>query len=280
MLTRPILTDKSGNASLLRDGYIVVSNFLSAEEIQGLRLAYDSYDPGISSRYYSTIDSWDRGYKHHVNLAIRQAAMRSVAQVFNHYRPLTGNFVIKRKGRKSKVYMHFDISCVDERQHESCVLWLPLMDVDLENGALQMMAGSHRFMNPIRGPGVRRYYESLYGEFERNWMTPVPMKAGDALIFLNRILHYSPPNRSRLPRIGARIDMIPTEAQAIMYHWQKGTPQDFVEVYAIDDDFYEYFRKEKAPVGAHLLRLEENRFEELAPKQLLNQLLAGNLISA
>ncbi len=258
---RIVLRDFAQQEQLLRDGFLHIRDFLSPQELESLREAYRSYDPGISSKYYSTIDSYDAAYKRHVNQAIRQAAARSLAQYFLDYRPLTGNFVIKRKGRKSKVYMHFDISCVDEREAESCVLWLPLADVDRDNGVLQMLPGSHTFMNPVRGPGVRRYYESLYGEWEKNWMQPVPMKAGDGLIFLNRILHFSAPNTVAETRVGARIDLVPAEMQALMYYWRKGIPEDMVAVYAIQDDFYEQFRKEQEPVGATLLGFQPNVFE-------------------
>jgi hypothetical protein len=258
---RIVLRDFALQEQLLRDGFLRIPDFLCSQELASLRDAYQSYDPGISSKYYSTIDSYDAAYKRHVNQAIRQAAARSVEHYLQDYRPLTGNFVIKRKGRKSKVFMHFDISCVDEREAESCVLWLPLADVGRENGVLQMLRGSHTFMNPVRGPGVKRFYESLYDEFEKSWMEPVPMRAGDGLIFFNRILHYSAPNTVSETRVGARIDLIPAEWKALMYFWRKGIPEDMVAVYAIEDDFYEHFRKEQEPVGATLLGFQPNVFE-------------------
>ncbi len=274
---RAILRDLTHQKQLGQDGYIRIPGFLSSEELHNLQDAFKRYDPGISSRYYSTIDSFDPAYKRHVNEAIRMASSRSVRLIFQDYRPLTGNFVIKRKGRKSKVHMHFDISCVDELEAESCVLWLPLSDVNKENGVLQMLPGSHTFMNSVRGPGVRRYYESLYPEFEKNWMKPVPMLAGDGLIFLNRILHYSAPNTLSETRIGARIDMVPSGQAAIMYHWRKGMPEEIVAVYAIEDDFYEHFRKEQDPVGAAFLEYQRNGFEPWNTPKILEFLRSRKL---
>lgn len=272
---RPILRDPGSNVRLLDQGYVVLKQFLGQETYAQLQTVYQDYDPQIRSKYYSTIDSCDSAYKRHVNQGIRKTIASGLAKHFERYRPLTGNFVVKRKGRKSKVHMHFDISCVDEAQFESCVLWMPLSDVHLDNGVLQMLPGSHRFMNPVRGPGVKRYYEGLYKTFERKFMVPVPMQAGDALVFLNRILHYSAPNRQSEERIAARIDLVPQEAPALMYHWDKSIPKDEVAVYAIADDFYEQFRKEQDPVGAQFLEFRKNPFTELPKKQLLHALQQG-----
>lgn len=280
MTTRSIFRDPDLQEQMIRLGYVHIPGFLNAQELDGLRRAYQEYDPGISRRYYSTIDSYDPVYKHHVNVAIRTAASRSAERVLADYRPLTGNFVIKRKGRKSKVHMHFDISCIDEEQMESCVLWMPLADVTEANGALQMMPGSHRFMNKIRGPGVRRYYEPLYSEFERHWMKVVPMKAGDALLFINRLLHYSPPNQDSETRVAARIDFIPREADALMYYWRPGMLEQDVAVYHIEDDFYEHFRKEQEPLGASFVGYRSNRFRELSRSELLSRIQQGQFVTA
>lgn len=266
---RNILNDDTLNAQMLEQGYVHLEGFLNADELEFIRNAYKSYDPNIHRQYYSTIDSADNNYKSHVNQSIRKAISRSSGIYLNHYVPMTGNFVVKTKGKKSKVNMHFDISCVDEEEFESCVVWIPLTDVDAQNGALQMLKGSHKFMNKVRGPGVKRFYEELYPYFEKNMMTVVPMKAGDALVFLNRALHFSAPNSSESPRVSMRIDMVPEEAQTIMYYWEKWLPGNMVEVYKIGLDFYENFVKESKPVGAILMAYKENIYNELSKEELL-----------
>ena len=275
---RPILHDPERNRNLLEQGYVVLKQFLNQHRLAQLQSVYRDYDPNIRSKYYSTIDSYDASYKRHVNQGIRASIASGLEEHFDQFRPLTGNFVVKRKGRKSKVHMHFDISCVDEALFESCVLWMPLSDVDVHNGVLQMLPGSHRFMNPVRGPGVKRYYEGLYKTFERKFMVPVPMQAGDALVFLNRILHFSAPNRHSEERVAARIDLVPLEAKALMYHWDKSIPEDEVAVYAIADDFYEQFRKEQDPLGAQFLEYRKNHFQELPKKQLIHAIQEGDIL--
>ncbi len=266
---RKIFREDTFNTQIENDGFVVFKNFLNSEELEFIRNAYQSYDPNIDRKYYSTIDSSDPNYKNHVNQSIRKAISRSAEIYLNDYVPMTGNFVVKTKGKKSKVNMHFDISCVDESKYESCVVWIPFSDVDANNGALQMLRGSHKFMNKVRGPGVKRYYEELYDYFEKSHMTLVPMKAGDALVFINRSLHYSAPNNADSPRVSLRIDMVPKDVQTIMYYWDKFLPKEMVEVYEIGLDFYENFVKETRPEGAKPIGHKENKHIELSKEELL-----------
>lgn len=272
-IERRIFNDDALDAQIRELGYVMVPGFLNADELAFIRKAYADYDPNIHRQYYSTIDSKDNNYKSHVNQSIRKSISRSAQQYLNRYVPMTGNFVVKTKGKKSKVNMHFDISCVDEDKFESVVIWVPLTDVDAQNGALQMLQGSHKFMNKVRGPGVKRFYEDLYPYFEKNLMTVVPMKAGDGLVFLNRALHYSAPNESDNARVSMRIDMVPEDAQTVMYYWDKFLPDNMVEVYEIGLDFYENFVKESKPVGARPVAYKENVYHELSKEQLLDYII-------
>ena len=68
-------------------------------------------------------------------------------------------------------------------------------------------------------------------------MVPVPVPAGRGIIFDHRLFHYSPDNRSGVPRVAAQLVLTPKEAQPVIAHFRPDDP-DHVRLLAIADDSY------------------------------------------
>jgi hypothetical protein len=69
----------------------------------------------------------------------------------------------------------------------------------------------------------------------------MPVKAGDAIILDDSILHHSNLNRSDRTRLSMQIIMIPSESQGIYYHRQHPGNDQYdgdVEVFAVDEEFF------------------------------------------
>ena len=64
---------------------------------------------------------------------------------------------------------------------------------------------------------------------------PVPLKAGEAIVFNHATLHFSYPNKSETPRLVAIVDLIPEEAKHLHYF---GDEDGKVHAYEIGDDFW------------------------------------------
>ena len=81
-------------------------------------------------------------------------------------------------------------------------VWMPLQDVDLRNGCMEYVQGSHLgLLHPHRSVGgdVRAHgLEAIVPDSPT--FTPVPLRAGDAVIHHSRTLHYAGRNLSTLPR--------------------------------------------------------------------------------
>jgi phytanoyl-CoA hydroxylase len=71
--------------------------------------------------------------------------------------------------------------------------WLPLVDVGLENGCLQVLPGSHRHAPPWEEEA--RDGRSV-AQLEGLRPQPVPLSVGGAILIHQHCTHVSPPNRS------------------------------------------------------------------------------------
>ena len=70
-----------------------------------------------------------------------------------------------------------------------------MVDLTDENGLLYALPESHRFVPTYRGASLPTLYKNVYEEV-RQYSTPMYLKAGQAIIFDQSILHWSKPNLS------------------------------------------------------------------------------------
>ncbi len=95
-------------------------------------------------------------------------------------------------------------------RHLSC--WVALDDVDLENGCLHVVPGMHK------GEVIEhvKYADGVHEEIPRDAVAaiapvPVPLGAGDAVVWHAKMWHMSPPNPSDRTRWGGVMVTFPTE---------------------------------------------------------------------
>jgi hypothetical protein len=89
-------------------------------------------------------------------------------------------------------------------------LWLPLVDVNQDNGCLLLVPGTQRLgalavhvhdaLNERRNANEALEIDGLDAVLARHAALPVPAAAGDALVFHTYLLHRSQPNRSAATR--------------------------------------------------------------------------------
>jgi ectoine hydroxylase-related dioxygenase (phytanoyl-CoA dioxygenase family) len=116
------------------------------------------------------------------------------AQVF------TASYVVKEPNPLSVVPVHQDWSFVDdEGEYCSTTCWIPLMDVNEENGALGIVTGSNNYYDVIRASPSPQTPHALADHYFTTfpYIKMVNMKAGEAIVFNNKTFHASPPNNSK-----------------------------------------------------------------------------------
>jgi hypothetical protein len=107
---------------------------------------------------------------------------------------------------------------VDEDRRRSVTVWCAGEPMDEANGSIGVVPRSHERVDFMRAVN-NRYYE-VHAEVaaaiaERPVLT---LAAGEAVIFDNRLVHFSPPNPSAAPRLAWRRTW-PPAGEPVFHYW-------------------------------------------------------------
>jgi hypothetical protein len=227
-----ILKDEAQNKALAEKGYAVFP-FLKPDTVEQLASYYLEFQKEEPSHFYSSTHSADMAFRKKTSDFINAILSPLVPDVLVDYKLLGGAYVVKPAHGKGILQPHQDWNLVDERKSRSYNLWIPLVDVDVKNGAVFVLAGSHARLNTYRGPGI----PSVFKEVEQHiWqkLEPLPMKAGEALFYDHALLHGSPANTSDRVRIGIVCGVIPKDVAMQLHALQDGK----IETFQCDESFF------------------------------------------
>ncbi|MFN8050293.1 MAG: phytanoyl-CoA dioxygenase family protein [Acidimicrobiales bacterium] len=224
-----------------RDGFVRVP-FLDAGQLRTLQRLWARYGPAEFEGIYSNIHDLPMP----VNREIDRTITETVSPPPGH---LDGGgvggatFLAKGTGPSSAPTPHQDWNSVDESASLSLSIWCPLVDVDEQNGALQVIAGSHRLRPTIRSIDTPSLYLDFDDELEPH-LTCVPVRAGQAVIYAHNLFHGSKANRTDAVRPAIAAGVLADGAANIHYRRvppgadATGSADDEFEILAVDRDFY------------------------------------------
>ena len=232
---------KSFNNQALQDEFeqkgFVKLPLLEASDLEKLMDAYNQFPaPDLETTFYTTHWSFDNQHRLDIDKAIRPVLHNRVLPYLQGYKACAGIFLVKRPGDDGEFHVHQDWTLVEETIYRGITVWVALCDTDVENGCLHVVPGSHLYCNNIRGANIEPPIHQIKPMIESEFCVPVPMKAGEAIFFDHRLLHYSPANQSAATRISVGLVVIPEETTFIHYH-RENENDDFVSKYITDDNF-------------------------------------------
>ena len=235
-----------------KQGYILVSSLINGDDIENLKRLFTKFREECNSNFHTTHFSTNVEYKKQVHDAISSVVGLKAAPLLNDFIPLFGNFMIKNPDPENFMPLHADWTYVDETKFSSVAIWVPLVDVDQENGCFGVIEGSHRVTNIIRGPMLKQSTLQRDKEWEQRLGKLIPMKAGDAIIYNHRLLHYSLPNRSHMARPAINLSLVPKDVPWLHYCKPEGAGE--IEVYGVTDTgFYIHYNNFQRPETGNLL---------------------------
>ncbi len=254
-LLNQVFRDSSLQKKFATYGYVIVPDLLNKEEIQRLTDLFSASAKQFTESFHTTHFSNNVNYKQQVHDSICSVAFPKAAPYLNNFIPLFGNFMIKNPDPNVAMDLHADWAYVDEREYTSAAIWIPLVDTNVENGCFGLIEGSHKITNDIRGPLIQQSSRNRDLVWEKKHGKHIPLKAGDAIIYNHRLLHFSPPNKSKLPRPAFNLTVVPKDVPLVHYCMPEGT--DEILVYEVrDSEFYiryNHFQKPETGILATTL---------------------------
>lgn len=265
MITRKVFRDAKLEEQFQKDGYVIIP-FLNEAEVEDLKQKYfDSLpesggnigqeDAKLKERitYDFTFINKNIDYKKMVYQYISEKFKPHYEKYLENYRPIIANFIRKQSG-DGEVPLHQNWAFVDERKMTSVSIWCPLVDSNRNNGTLEVTPGSHKRFGEIRGPMIPWELENIKEEIITKHMVPMEVKAGQAVVLDDSLVHYSNINNTDGLRLAIQLILIPAEEKSIHYHMDPQNNPNKVDVLEVDTDFYMAFNPWKKPENVKILR--------------------------
>lgn len=264
-LRRQILSEPGLDAQLHRDGIVKV-DFAPPDVVRELIDIYHRHESGIADGYYATMMSNRSAYKGGVDVEIRDLLWGYLEPRLIDYEPQLGAFMIKHPSPNSEVAPHQDWMVVDETKYQSIACWIPATPITEEVGRMRYLPGSHRLFEGLRGsPTFPNQWHDVADRVRDELMVPIDIEVGQALIYDNRLLHATPPNRSEEVRVVAYINSVPVGSRGLHYYRD---PEGTVQGYWVDGAFCTSFNIGDVPCGERFVEypnywVEPLSFEEI-----------------
>lgn len=245
-----------------KNGFCVIPNFLASEQLHKIDEIYQELGLNKLTEIYSNIKDRDAAVNEQIDTSLVEIYKPSLQKHFINYRTGGGAFLIKGTGESSVSSLHQDWNVVDETKYQSMCVWCPLVDVDQENGCIQVVSGTHKWFSSIRSINI----PSIFIDFEdvKDRLVSIPAKRGDAVIFSHNIFHGSFPNNSTQIRPAASVSVLTKGAEVIHYYKVENEIHILDAESFFNDTVHQLFKKVNVP-------LKVLRKEKLDEKKIITQ---------
>ncbi|HEV2865232.1 MAG TPA: phytanoyl-CoA dioxygenase family protein [Allosphingosinicella sp.] len=214
-----IFADAASQSAFERDGFAVV-RLLSAATATALRGRLEELEAAApvalgagealrKSHYHPEAE-----HRTAMDALAREAIAAPLASAISGYRLDACMFLTKVPGAR-EMNIHRDWTTMADLQQVALNVWCPLVKVHEGNGTLAVLPGSQILPN-VETPQVPRFY-APYGDALKKRCVKFDLQPGQAVIYDNRLLHWSTTNRSDAPRPVLRASAVPAEARIVFY---------------------------------------------------------------
>ena len=219
-----------------RQGYVYIPGFYSAFDIKEMLALYRSVhsrkkDP--DSGQWNSLIHMDPALSKEVSEKILELLRPKLNLLLNDTYTPVATFLSKYPGERSWCDMHRDFSILDESKFEYRNIWIPLIDIDEQNGALFVLPGSHKIFReelPMTQPWMYMQHSPALMKYVKTFYT----KAGDLIVYKDKLVHGSHLNNTDDTRPVIHLGTLPEEARTCFYYLHGKE----VEVYNVEPDYF------------------------------------------
>lgn len=162
-----------------------------------------------------------------------------VTSILNDKFVFTATFMNKIPEKKHLLPPHQDWTYTNEDVHDSVMCWIPLIDVDMDNGCMCFVPHSNQLFNytrpfpfPFPKNPVYQHANKLIG-----YMRPEPMKAGQMVFINHKTAHASFPNWSADNRLAIGLSIAPKSEDLHVYCLNPENKGETIFKYMVDRYF-------------------------------------------
>lgn len=229
-----IFVDDDYQKRFEQEGYAIIP-LLDEDEINRLTSIFKTYHPNVEKNSFGSSTFLNSKEE---KLALSNAIQEILFPKFNtfltNFEALGSTFLFKTKGNNSELAAHQDWTIVDESINVAANIWIPLIDTSPENGTLSVLPKSHsKFIFTLRAPTIPQFFEG-YEKLVFNYLKPLNIKAGTAVILNESLVHYSASNTKDDIRIAITSGIINKDAEMIFHFMDK---KNKIERFEVPRDF-------------------------------------------
>lgn len=267
--------------TLHHQGYVTFP-FLDPSEVDRLAAAvnaaegtHDQGDVHIPTHFRLSAFNNDSAYKERLYDGVWDCLKERVEALLPGFEPLVINLFDKQPGSGyDPVPIHQNPSFVDEPAHKSVSLWIPLDDVDKNNGTVGVLPGSHNRFNTMRAGNMahEHIFAEVQRELEEELFVPIVLKKGEMLALDDSIIHWSYPNVSDRARVAVQLIMVPQGVPHIYYFYDDEAPgHPMMDLYEVDRHFFFGFNCKARPETLTKIGRVPYRYRPIARPELTAQ---------
>lgn len=219
------------------NGYVIIRNVLNTDEVGQLKRLFElhyGYNKQDNNLWNSLCDIPHDSSRSLSNQILAIVKPNLDKYVRNYVCP-AATFLVKNPMAESAITIHRDFSVQDELNFSYQNIWLPIVDTTSQNGQLYVLKKSHKFFDyplPHNTPWPYMEHEKLLVEY----CDVIDAKAGDLVIYGDKILHGSFDNLTDAPRPVVHFGLLHPEAK-FLYHYLNAETQE-VTVYDVPYPFF------------------------------------------
>lgn len=223
-----------------KNGYVVIENIVNEEEIHD---AYSKFQEIKKLEGYNVNERFESS-GNFTSVSTQETIFKYIAEYMHKIAPRFANmknceignggaFFIKPNSIKSTLEPHQDSTVLDETKEYGVFVWVPLTDIDIKNGPLYLLPGSHLWGNSYRSQHIPWAFRKQCN-FLWKYMTPILVKKGDIICFDTAIIHGSGANISNDFRVVLCGALLPSKHTKVEYLLSNKK----IYKYYVDDNYW------------------------------------------
>lgn len=237
MTSRPIFRDPDLQARFDAQGYVIVP-FFDAAEVERLSLEASGLCPvDVAANCFdswSYISSYDPPRRVAISEFVRRAMTPGIGALLTGVRIWTG-VMLQRQPDAGPLTPHQHLPSTAALTDTGVLCWCPLFDSEEDGGALQVIPGSHQLLWHVVTATRVPPWQAVADELPR-YLVTLRVRAGEAVLFSESLIHGSSPTRSRKARIAMVSLALPEDAIPAV-HVDSIERPDQVRIYRAHDEF-------------------------------------------